>query len=84
MSDVLSPSLALAYLAELQPRLQAAAVLDQSGRVLAGTPPAAPTAAVDAARGGYALSVSGTPALASLLRLDLDSVLADLAGEGGE
>ena len=85
MSDVLTPQLALAYLAELQPSLRAVAILDDAGRLLAGEElgegPPPPTAGCD----GYAIraafaGVEAGARLDMLTRLDLENALADLAG----
>ena len=77
MSDALTPQLALAYLAELQPSLSAVAILDDGGRLLAGE---APVDDVTAGRGGYAIRAAGA-GLETLIRLDLDNALAALLGE---
>jgi hypothetical protein len=85
MTDVLTPQLALAYLAELQPSLSAVAILDETGRLLAGEDPGDAPPTLTVARDGYEIrAVAGPGAgLDELTRLDLETALADLAGRPG-
>jgi hypothetical protein len=97
MTDVLTPQLALAYLAELQPSLSAVAIVDETGRLLAGEDPGDAPPTLTVARDGYEIravagpgAVAGTGAVAGpgagldeLTRLDLETALADLAGRPG-
>jgi hypothetical protein len=89
MSDVLTPQLALAYLAELQPSLRAVAILDDAGRLLAGDEPGEGPSPLTIGRDGYAIrAAAGTGVapgarLQTLTRLDLENALADLAGPPG-
>jgi hypothetical protein len=84
MSDVLTPQLALAYLAELQPSLRVVAILDGEGRLLAGEDPG--DAPLTVSRHGYAIrvavrsDVAAGARLDALTRLDLENAVADLAG----
>ena len=84
MSDVLTPQLALAYLAELQPSLRVVAILDGEGRLVAGEDPG--EAPLTVSRDGYAIRAAAAPGVAAgarldaLTRLDLENALADLAG----
>ena len=82
MSDVLTPQLALAYLAELQPSLRAVAILDDAGRLLAGEATGGDPPPLSLSRDGYAIRAAarGGAGLDGLTRLDLDNALADLAG----
>ena len=86
MSDVLTPQLALAYIAELQPSLRAVAILDDAGRTLAGEDPGEGPPPLTIGRGGYAIRAdagadgAASARLPTLTRLDLESALADLAG----
>jgi hypothetical protein len=90
MSDVLTPQLALAYLAELQPSLRAVAILDDAGRLLAGEDPGDAPPPLTFSREGYAIraavatGAAAGAALDTLTRLDLENALADLAGRLGE
>jgi hypothetical protein len=85
MSDVLTPQLALAYLAELQPSLTAVAILDDKGRLLAGVDPGDAPHTLIVARDGYAIRAAARPraSLDALTRLDLENALADLAARPG-
>jgi hypothetical protein len=78
MSDVLTPRLAISYLAELQPSLRAAAIYDSGGRMLAGEPPRDGGEVFRAKSDSYAISALVEGGLPALVRLDLDSVLAEL------
>ena len=83
MSDALTPQFALAYLGELQPSLSAAAIRDEGGRLVAGEAPGDGAPTLAARRGGYSIEAAPGPGgdLETLVRLDLDSVLAALTGE---
>ena len=82
MSDALTPKLALAYLAELQPSLSAVAILDDTGRRLAGADSGDAPQTLTAGRGGYAIrAAAAQTGLGRLTRLDLENALVDLAGE---
>jgi hypothetical protein len=78
MSDVLTPRLAISYLAELQPSLGAVAIYDSGGRTLAGEPPRDGGEVFSAKSESYAVSALVEGGLPTLVRLDLETVLAEL------
>src|SRR5260370_26964653 len=65
MTDVLTPQLALAYLAELQPSLSAVAILDEKGRLLAGEDPGDAPPTLTVAREGYEIRAVAGPGAAA-------------------
>jgi hypothetical protein len=84
MNDVLTPPLALAYLAELQPSIGAVGVFDDAGRLLAGDDPGPAPTVLTASGAGFTIRAAGGGGLDALARLDLDTVLAELAGRRAE
>lgn len=76
MSDAPTTEFALAYLAELQPGLQAVSILDQEGNLLAGQDGPATISVGD----GHVIRAASDGLLDRLAALDMETVLADLAG----
>jgi hypothetical protein len=86
MSDALTPQLALAYLAELQPALTGVSIFDHEGSLLAGedgegAPISAGAGTITATTARHSISANPDPGagiLEGLARLDLATLLTDL------
>lgn len=91
MSDALTPQLAVAYLAELEPALAQVSISDHEGRLLAGEDVERGAAAagdvvndatsLTAASERHSITATAAPAatiLDALARLDLETALADM------
>ena len=78
MSDALTPQLALAYLAELEPALEPVAILDSDGRLLAGALAPEASSAFTQSDDRHTIRAPRAEVLPGLAALDVENVLADL------